>query len=70
MYAGCVSGAISEEEYIGKIKEQGFKNVQIKKRKKIEIPENVLKEFLNEEGLKSYKNNIEGIFSITVTADK
>lgn len=70
LYAGCVSGAISEEEYIGKIKEQGFKNVEIKKRKKIEIQENVLKEFLNEEGLKSYKNNVEGIFSITVTADK
>lgn len=70
LYAGCVSGAISEEEYIGKIEEQGFKNVQIKKRKKIEIPENVLKEFLSEEGLKSYKNNVEGIFSITVTADK
>jgi len=70
MYAGCVSGAISEEEYIGKIEEQGFKNVQIKKRKKIEFPENVLKEFLSEEGLKSYKNNVEGIFSITVTADK
>jgi len=70
MYAGCVSGAIGEEEYINKIEEQGFKNVVIKKRKKIEIPENVLKEFLSEEGLKSYKNNVEGIFSITVTADK
>ncbi|MCH7827673.1 MAG: arsenite methyltransferase [Bacteroidetes bacterium] len=70
LYAGCVSGAISEEEYIGKIEEQGFKNVQIKKRKKIDIPENVLKEFLNEDEFKSYKNNVEGIFSITVTADK
>ncbi len=70
MYAGCVSGAISEEEYIGKIKEQGFKNIQIKKRKKIEIPENILREFLDEDGLNSYKNNIEGIYSITVTADK
>ncbi len=70
IYAGCVSGAISEEEYIGKIEKQGFKNVEIKKRKKIEISDNILKEFLNEEGLKSYKNNVEGIFSITVTADR
>ena len=70
MYAGCVSGAIGEEEYIGSIKEQGFKNVEIKKRKKIEIPENVLRKFLSKEGLRSYKNNVEGIFSITVIADK
>jgi len=52
------------------IYEQGFKNVQIKKRKKIEIPENVLKEFLDEKGLKDYKENIQGIFSITVTGEK
>lgn len=70
LYAGCVSGAISEKDYIYKIEEQGFKNIEIKKRKRIDIPENVLREFLNEDELKSYKNNVEGIFSITVTADK
>ena len=52
LYAGCVSGAISEEEYIGKIEEQGFKNEQKRKRKKIEIPKKVLKEFKIKEGLK------------------
>ena len=35
LYAGCVSGAISEDEYIGKIVEQGFKYIGIKIRKKI-----------------------------------
>jgi len=70
LYAGCVSGAISEENYIEKIKAQGFKNIEIKKRKKIELPEGVLKEFLNEDMLKSYHENVQGIFSITVTAEK
>ena len=70
LYAGCVSGAISEEEYIGKIKAQGFKNIEIKKRKKIELPEDVLKEFLNKEMIKLYHDNVQGIFSITVTAEK
>ncbi len=70
MYAGCVSGALKEAEYLGIINEQGFKNVGIKKRKKIEIPENVLKEFLDEKGLEDYKENIQGIFSITVTGLK
>ena len=70
LYAGCVSGAISEENYIDKIKAQGFKNVEIKKRKKIELPEDVLKEFLNKEMIKLYHDNVQGIFSITVTAEK
>jgi len=30
MYAGCVSGAIQQDEYLNIIKEQGFKNVEIK----------------------------------------
>ncbi len=70
LYAGCVSGALREEEYIGIIEKSGFKNVGIKRRKKIDIPDNILKEFLDEKHLMSYKNNVQGIFSITVTGEK
>ncbi|MFA7228070.1 MAG: arsenite methyltransferase [Melioribacteraceae bacterium] len=70
MYAGCVSGAIQEEEYIGIIKDSGFKNIEIKKVKKIELPEDLLKEYLSEEGLKDFRSNLKGIYSITLTADK
>jgi len=70
MYAGCVSGAVDEEEYIKLIEQTDFKNIEIKKSKRIEIPESTLKFVLSEQGLKDYKNNLDGIFSITVIATK
>ena len=70
LYAGCVSGALDENEYLKIIEQTGFNNIKICKSKKIEIPEHTLKLVLSEQGMKDYKNNLDGIFSITVTADK
>lgn len=70
LYAGCVSGAVSEEEYLQLIKDAGFKNIEIKKSKKIELPEEVLKLYLSEDGLKEYHENLKGIVSITVIGYK
>lgn len=70
LYAGCVSGAIEEEEYLQIIKSAGFTNVEIKKSKKIELPEEVLKLYLSEEGMKEYYENLKGIVSITVVGYK
>ena len=70
MYAGCVSGAIRQEEYLGIIDKAGFKNVQIKKSKRISLPDDLLKKYLTEEGIKEYKENLKGIFSITVVGYK
>ncbi|PKL84265.1 MAG: arsenite S-adenosylmethyltransferase [Ignavibacteriae bacterium HGW-Ignavibacteriae-3] len=70
MYAGCVSGAVQEEEYLQIIKDTGFKNVEIKKSKKIELPVELLKEYLTEDGLKDYYENLKGIVSITVVGYK
>lgn len=70
LYAGCVSGAISQDDYINIIKTSGFENVEIKKSRRVDLPEELLKTYLSEEGIKDYKNNLKGIFSITVTAAK
>ena len=70
MYAGCVSGAVQQEEYLQMISEAGFNNVEIKKIKTIELPEDILKNYLNDEGIKEYKENLKGIFSITVVGYK
>lgn len=70
LYAGCVSGAIEEEEYLQIIKNTGFKNIEIKKSKKIELPEKVLKAYLSEAGLREYHDNLKGIISITVVGYK
>jgi ubiquinone/menaquinone biosynthesis C-methylase UbiE len=70
MYAGCVSGAVQEEEYMQIIKNTGFTNAEIRKVKKIELPDEILRQYLSEEGLKDYRSNLKGIYSITVTASK
>jgi len=70
MYAGCVSGAVQQNEYLTVIKQAGFKEVEIKKTKAIELPTEVLSKYLSDAGLIAYKENVQGIFSITVVGYK
>jgi arsenite methyltransferase len=70
MYAGCVAGAIQKEVYLELINANGFSNVTIQKEKAINIPDDILKNYLNEQELTSFKTGSTGIFSITVYAEK
>jgi len=70
MYAGCISGAVQHDEYLGIIKETGFRNIEIKKTKTTSIPDDILKNYLSEEQIAELKKNNFGIFSITVYAEK
>jgi SAM-dependent methyltransferase len=70
MYAGCVSGALLREEYLSIIEEAGFTNVEVKKEKKIELPDELLLLYMSAEELEKFKNGETGIFSITVTGKK
>ncbi len=70
MYAGCVSGAIQKEEYLELINTNGFTNATIQKEKSINIPDDILKNYLNKEELTDFKAGSTGIFSITVYAEK
>jgi ubiquinone/menaquinone biosynthesis C-methylase UbiE len=70
MYAGCVAGAINKEEYLGYIKQTGFKNSTIQKQKLIIVPDDILKNYLTEEEITIYKNQKSVIESITVYGEK
>lgn len=70
MYAGCVSGAIQKEVYLELIHANGFKNVTIQKEKTINIPDDILKNYLDAKELASFKAGDTGIYSITVYAEK
>ena len=70
LYAGCIAGAIPQEEYLNIISEAGFKSVEIKRTKVTELPDELLKKYLNEEEIMNFKNKLKGIFSITVTGYK
>lgn len=70
MYAGCVASAIQKEDYLDIIKNSGFKNITLQKEKPIIIPNDILKNYLNEEEIETYNSNKNIIFSITVYAEK
>ena len=70
LYAGCVSGAIRKEAYLGIIAEAGFSNISIKKDKPIVIPEEVLGTYLTPEEIEAYQKSGTRITSITVYAEK
>jgi arsenite methyltransferase len=70
MYAGCVSGAVQMDDYLGIIEKTGFSNVTIHKQKLITIPDDILTNYLSDEELTEFKNGGTGIFSITVSGYK
>ena len=70
MYAGCVAGAIQKEEYLSIIKEAGFANITVQKEKRINLPDEVLRDYLSTNEIKDFHSGTSGIFSITVYAEK
>lgn len=70
MYAGCVSGALPKNTYLKYIHDQGFSAIEVKKEKKIELPRQILANYLEADELQEYKNNGAGIYSITVIGRK
>jgi len=70
MYAGCVASAIDKNDYLNFIVHARFKNIVLQKEKPIIVPDDILKNYLNEEDIKTYKSNPTIIFSITVYAEK
>ncbi len=70
MYAGCVSGAIEINEYINIIKNTGFLNITIHKKKDIVIPVEILKNYMGTDELELFRKGDTGIYSITISAEK
>ena len=70
MYAGCVSGALEMDEYLDAIARAGFNSMQIHKQRVIQIPDNILRMYLDPSELDEYLNGTSGLFSITVSGKK
>jgi SAM-dependent methyltransferase len=65
MYAGCVGGAIEEEEYVSTLHDAGFTDVDIVRRKTIEVPDEALLKRASEEEVAAFRDG-GAIRSITV----
>lgn len=70
MYAGCVSGAIQQSDYLQIIKDAGFTNISVQKEKPIIVPNDILKNYLSEDEILAYHNSNISIRSITVYGEK
>ena len=70
MYAGCVSGASEKGAYLGIIKSVGFKNIQIKKERWIDLPDELFLKYLSSKELYQFRKTGSGIYIITLYADK
>ncbi|WP_297982492.1 arsenite methyltransferase [uncultured Chryseobacterium sp.] len=70
MYAGCVASAIQKDDYLKIITDSGFKNIQLQKEKAIIVPDDILRNYLNDEEIQQYKDSSTRIFSITVFGEK
>jgi arsenite methyltransferase len=70
MYAGCVAGAIQKQAYLELIESNGFINIAIQKEKLITVPDDILKNYLSDQEVISFKLSGTGIFSVTVFAEK
>lgn len=70
MYAGCVSGAIQKQDYLGLIDAAGFTEVVIQKQKPIIVPDDILTSYLSAEQIAAFRSSGTGIHSITVYAEK
>jgi ubiquinone/menaquinone biosynthesis C-methylase UbiE len=70
LYAGCVSGAIKQNEYIGIINSAGFKDVSIKRSKENVLPDDYLLEHVSVQALDEFRKSKAGLFSVTVVGYK
>ncbi|HCS19509.1 MAG TPA: arsenite S-adenosylmethyltransferase [Bacteroidetes bacterium] len=70
MYAGCISGALQKEDYLQKIKAAGFQNIQVQKEKVVLLPDDILTAYLSPEEISAFAKKENGIFSVTVYAEK
>jgi arsenite methyltransferase len=70
MYAGCVAGAIQQEDYLNLIESNNFSNVSVRKTKEVILPDNILSDYLSTAEIAEFKSKNIGIFSITVIGYK
>lgn len=70
LYAGCVSGAIEMDEYLNIMASSCLTNIKVQKEKQVNVPDEILSDYLDTQALEAFKKSGTGIFSITVYAEK
>lgn len=69
-YAGCVSGASQEADYLRGIADVGFEGIEVVKRREIVVPDSILATVLNADEIAAFRASGTGIYSVTVRGRK
>ena len=67
MYAGCVSGALQHDEYLGIIRETGFADIRVLESRRIQLPDSALREHLDQVEIARIRRSGFEVLSITVS---
>ena len=70
LYAGCVAGALQKDDYLKAIEEAGFKNIQVRKERLIELPDELLLQHIAKEELAAFRASGSSVYSLNVYAEK
>ena len=70
LFVGCVSGAIQKKDYLNGISKAGFVDVKVQKERRVEVPREVILQYLTAEELAAWEASGTGIFSVTVWGEK
>ena len=70
LYAGCVTGALPQNEYLQQVEVAGFQNIKVQKERRITLSDELLGAYLPVEELSRFRESEVGIFSVTVYAEK
>lgn len=67
LYAGCVAGAIDQDEYINLLKETGFHNIKTPKKRIIELPDELLSDYITDDEIRAFRESGSSLVSVTIT---
>lgn len=70
LYAGCITGAVQQQVYLEMIQGNGFENIRLQKKKEVQIPDEILLQYMSREEADAFKASGTKIKSITVYAEK
>lgn len=70
LYAGCVAGALQEDEYLGLIESAGLADIAVRRRREIVLPDELLNATLEPGAAAAFRASGTGIWSLTVAGGR
>ena len=70
LYTGCIAGAITRDEYLKIIQEQGFSDVSIRRETNIVVPDEIVAKYVGREAVSWIKKSGLKLLSVSVYGRK